>query len=308
VPNASGTSVRVAYVPGFVSNGAVAIGQDMGLFASVGSTVDLKEFPTGLAVSQALLTGATDVAVVPYATFFALNGQGRDVEVLANLSTNLSQQVVVGKNSGIDPADPKSFLDKKVGAIGGFVDGVYRSVYTQFGQSAASAKVVQFQSFDALTAAMKRGQIDATVTNGGAVQALIANGGGTVAFQCSAAQAPFDFCSAPNTALVASKAWVDKHETAALALVQGMIKTAQAAQADPNSVLKAAAAVEKPTDVASFNTQNLTAVKAYSANLTQAGYQKVLDEAIASKQVEKVNGDYGSLVWAEGKALWQNEK
>jgi|GEM_PF-5519742 len=308
VANASGTSVRVAYVPGFVSNGAIAIGQSMGIFASVGSTVELKEFPTGTAVSQALLTGAADAAVVPYSTFFALNEQGRDVIALANLSTNVSQQVVVRPNSGIDPSDPKTFLNKTIGAVGGFVDGVYRSVYTQFGQDPSSAKVVQFQTFAALTAAMASKQIDATITNGAAVQSLITGASGVIAYQCSASPQPFKFCAEPNTAIIASKSWVADHEAAALALVQGMIKTAQTAHSAPNSVLTAAVTVEKPTDVSSFNSQNLTAVQAYSPNLTQEGFNLVLQDAIGSKQVTKVNGDYSSLVWSEGRALWQNEK
>jgi ABC-type nitrate/sulfonate/bicarbonate transport system substrate-binding protein len=300
-------TVRVAYVPNFTSTGAVAIGNQMGMFAPEGIQVAMQSFPGGQAVVQSLLTNDADVAVAPYTYLFSLRQQGQQIVALSNLASNRSQVLLARNGSGVT-GDPQTLLGKTFGANGAFGDSVYRSVYAQLGQDPAQAKVVQFQSFDALIAAMSQGQIDLAVTNGPSVQNLITKGGAAAAFRCTDPQVTLDFCAIPNTGLLTTQKWLDAHGTEASALVKGLGATVDKAHSDPEAVLTAAATLAQAQDPAAFKEQNRAGVASWSVPLDQTAFQAAVKAAFLAGQSATPQADYGQLVWSGGSALWKGHQ
>ncbi len=139
----------------------VWIAHAQGYFTDQGLDVTLKEYPSGPAALDGLLTGKVDMAMASDFAGVRNSFTGADLKILANLSKSEAFDMIARRDHGIkDLADLKG---KKIGLTRKTVGEFYLGQFLTFNRLALRDINLVDMPQDQLGAALKAGQVDAVV-------------------------------------------------------------------------------------------------------------------------------------------------
>lgn len=229
--SAGSNVVKVGYLHTIAVDDKLHYGLEEGYFAEEDLDLQATQFDTGIAVSQALASGAIDVAIMGGVTSnFPAQGQGK--VFMVNSIENATARLYVQPDSGIESVEdlPGHSLIT--------TEGTTADVFLN---AAMKANDVERESVDVVNAAMPD-----------AVQAFVSGSADAIALWV-----PFDLRlkegkpdaveiddagnyedAAVADGWIANNAWYDENEETMAAIIRGWLTTNEAFQEDPDTALE----------------------------------------------------------------------